>query len=90
MVAVSQRVHAARTGPAVPGNAANQWDGLLLTPAFRRLCATMEVQTDHSGDEEKSEMKISRAGVDIAKLVFHVHAVGRDGRVQWRGKLKRN
>ena len=35
-------------------------------------------------------MKISRAGVDIAKSVFHVHAVDRDGRVQWRAKLKRN
>ena len=35
-------------------------------------------------------MKISRAGVDIAKSVFHVHAVDRGGRVRWQRKLKRN
>lgn len=34
-------------------------------------------------------MKITRIGVDIAKSVFHVHAIDRHGRVQWRQKLKR-
>ena len=35
-------------------------------------------------------MKITRAGVDIAKSVFHVHAVDRHDQPQWEGKLKRN
>lgn len=35
-------------------------------------------------------MKITRAGVDIAKSVFHVHAVDRHDRPQWQAKLKRN
>ena len=34
-------------------------------------------------------MKITRAGVDIAKSVFHVHAVDRHDEVQWQAKLKR-
>ena len=34
-------------------------------------------------------MKITRAGVDIAKSVFHVHAVDREEQSRWRGKLKR-
>ena len=34
-------------------------------------------------------MNLSRAGVDIAKSVFHVHAVDRHDRPQWRTKLKR-
>jgi transposase len=35
-------------------------------------------------------MNLSRAGVDIAKLVFHVHVVDRHGQPKWRAKLKRN
>ena len=35
-------------------------------------------------------MNLSRAGVDIAKSVFHVHAVDRHGQPKWRAKLKRN
>ena len=35
-------------------------------------------------------MKITRAGVDIAKSVFHIHAVDRHERPQWQAKLKRN
>ena len=31
-------------------------------------------------------LNITRVGVDIAKLVFHVHGVDRQDRVQWRGK----
>jgi len=34
-------------------------------------------------------MKIKRIGVDIAKSVFHVHAVDRQGTVVWQKKLKR-
>ena len=34
-------------------------------------------------------MKITRAGVDIAKSVFHVHGVDGDERPLWQGKLKR-
>lgn len=34
-------------------------------------------------------MEITRIGVDIAKSVFHVHAVDRHGVVQWQSKLKR-
>lgn len=35
-------------------------------------------------------MEIIRVGVDIAKSVFHVHAVDRNGQPQWRAKLKRS
>ncbi len=35
-------------------------------------------------------MKITRAGIDIAKSVFHIHAVDRHDRPQWQAKLKRN
>jgi len=34
-------------------------------------------------------MKITRAGVDIAKTIFHVHAVDRHDKVKWQAKLKR-
>ncbi len=34
-------------------------------------------------------MKITRAGVDIAKSVFHVHAVDRHDELRWQAKLKR-
>ena len=34
-------------------------------------------------------MKITRAGVDIAKSVFHVHGVDSHDAPQWRGKLRR-
>ena len=34
-------------------------------------------------------MKITRAGVDIAKSIFHVYAVDRHDQPQWQGKLKR-
>jgi transposase len=35
-------------------------------------------------------MNITRVGVDIAKSVFHLHAVDRHDKTQWQGKLKRN
>ncbi len=35
-------------------------------------------------------MNITRVGVDIAKSVFHVHAVDRHGGLVWQAKLKRN
>ena len=35
-------------------------------------------------------MNITRVGVDIAKSVFHVHAVDRHGNLVWQAKLKRN
>ena len=35
-------------------------------------------------------MKIIRAGVDIAKSVFHVYAVDRHDELQWQAKLKRD
>ena len=34
-------------------------------------------------------MNITRVCVDIAKTVFHVHAVDRHGRTQWQAKLTR-
>lgn len=34
-------------------------------------------------------MKLTRAGIDIAKSVFHVHAVDRHDRPQWQAKLQR-
>ncbi len=50
----------------------------------------MVVLTNHSKDEEKSKMKITRAGVDIAKSVFHVHGVNGDDQPAWQAKLKRS
>lgn len=35
-------------------------------------------------------MNIIRVGVDIAKSVFHVHAVDRHGQTQWQGKYSRS
>ena len=35
-------------------------------------------------------MQITRVGVDIAKSVFHVHAVDRHDACQWQKKLKRD
>jgi transposase len=46
-------------------------------------------ETNHSENEEKSDMKITRAGVDIAKSVFHVHGVDRQAQPQWQAKLTR-
>jgi transposase len=34
-------------------------------------------------------MKISRAGIDIAKSIFHIHGVDRHGKLEWQVKLKR-
>lgn len=34
-------------------------------------------------------MQITRAGVDIAKNLFHIHAVDRHEQLQWQSKLKR-
>ncbi|MET1254208.1 hypothetical protein [Aliikangiella maris] len=33
---------------------------------------------------------ITRVGVDIAKSIFHIHAVDRFSEVQWKGKYSRN
>jgi transposase len=35
-------------------------------------------------------MNITQVGIDIAKSVFHVHAVDRHDQTQWQAKLKRN
>ncbi len=35
-------------------------------------------------------MNITRVGVDIAKSVFHIHAVDRHGSLVWQAKLKRS
>jgi transposase len=35
-------------------------------------------------------MNITRAGVDIAKSVFHIHAVDAHDKLQWRAKLQRS
>lgn len=35
-------------------------------------------------------MKLSRAGVDVAKSVFQVHAVDRHDQPRWRAKLRRS
>ncbi len=40
-------------------------------------------------DEEKPVSRITRVGVDIAKSVFHVHAVDRDGRCVWQANVRR-
>ncbi len=33
---------------------------------------------------------ITRVGVDIAKSIFHVHAVDRFSEIQWKGKYSRS
>ena len=48
-----------------------------------------QVQTSHSENEEEPEMKLSRAGVDVAKSVCQVHAVDRHDQSGWRAKLRR-
>ena len=48
------------------------------------------MEINHLEDEEKPTMKITRAGVDIAKATFHVHAVDRHDKVKWQAKLKRD
>jgi len=58
-------------------------------PTNRRQCARMVSGSEPFRDEEKPKMKITRAGIDIAKTVFHVHAVDRHDEPQWQGKLKR-
>ena len=35
-------------------------------------------------------MNLSKAGVDIAKSVFHVHAVDRDDQPGWQARLRRS
>ncbi len=34
-------------------------------------------------------MKIARSGVDLAKFIFHIHAVNQHDILQWQIKLKR-
>jgi transposase len=48
------------------------------------------LQTSHSENEEETKMNLSRAGVDIAKSVFHVHAVDCHDQPGWQVKLKRS
>jgi transposase len=50
----------------------------------------MVVLTQPSINEEKSDMKITRVGIDIAKSVFHVCGVDRYGKILWQGKYTRN
>lgn len=35
-------------------------------------------------------MRIVRVGVDLAKVVFQLHGVDRDGKTVWQRKLNRN
>ena len=73
----------------VVSNNGKQWDGLLLTPPIGVNAPKWQVRSRHSGNEEQPEMNIKRAGVDIAKSVFHIHGVDRHDCVQWQTALKR-
>ena len=55
----------------------------------RRLCARMVAQPTILESEEEPVNKITRAGVDIAKSVFHVCATDRYGNKLWQAKLSR-
>jgi transposase len=48
------------------------------------------VGTNHSEEEEKPMKNITRVGVDIAKSVFHIHAVDGHDKQVWQAKLKRD
>jgi transposase len=49
----------------------------------------MVMMSYHYSNEEKPVGKITRVGVDIAKSVFHLHAVDRFSECQWKGKYSR-
>ncbi len=44
----------------------------------------------HNGNCQKTMGNITRVGVDIAKSIFHVHAVDRFSVLQWKGKYSRS
>jgi hypothetical protein len=46
----------------------------------------MVIDTKPYSIEDKPMGNITRVGVDIAKFIFHVHAVDRFSEVQWKGK----
>jgi transposase len=48
------------------------------------------VVPNHSEEEEKPNMNITRVGVDIAKSVFHIHAVDGHDKLVWQARLKRD
>lgn len=50
---------------------------------------TGEREPPIQGMRMKSEMKLSRAGVDLAKSLFHIQGVERHGQARWQKKLKR-
>lgn len=50
-------------------------------------CQTVDVT--HSQPGEESDMKISRIGIDLAKNVFQVHGVDRNGKAVVRRQLRR-
>ncbi len=77
------------TGKACDFNG-KQWDGLLLTLSNRRRCARMVIARPPFKGRGEAQMNITRVGVDIAKSVFHVHAVDSRDRLQWQCKLKRS
>jgi len=49
----------------------------------------MVIDSHHESIEEKPMGNITRVGVDIAKSIFHVHAVDRFNETQWKGKYAR-
>ena len=63
-----------------------RWGGWLPLPASK--CQSVVSIKDHE-QEEPSIMKISTVGVDLAKNVFQVHAVGETGEVVVRRALRR-
>jgi hypothetical protein len=52
------------------------------------MCQT-EFSYSQSQDEEKSEMKIKRIGVDLAKNAFQLHGVDDKGKAVWKRRLSR-
>src|SRR5262252_4901871 len=52
--------------------------------------ARLELCEFRSTNGERSQMKLTRVGVDLAKSVFQLHGVDRAERSVWCKRLKRN
>lgn len=57
------------------------------SPFYGIKCQTVDVT--HSQPGEESDMKINRIGIDLAKNVFQMHGVDRDGKAVVRRQLRR-
>jgi hypothetical protein len=64
-------------------------NGMDPSPLYGIECQTGVVWIPVTNGE-RSKMKLTRVGVDLAKDVFELHGVDRAERPVWRKRLKRN